>query len=75
MSPEDTAADVMRQAMVRLGSERTRSEVLRVIWFLGTGGQLIMLATNLPADALSAAAATRLYRHRWQVEYFFPAFV
>ena len=54
--------------MVRLGSERTRSEVLRVIWFLGTSGQLIMLATNLPADALSAADAPRLYRHRWQVE-------
>ena len=38
-----------RQAMVRPDSERTRSEVLRVIWFTGTGGQLIMLATNLPA--------------------------
>ena len=71
VSAEDPAAGVMRQAMVRLGSERTRSEVLRVIWFTGTGGQLIMLATNLSADELSAADATRLYKHRWQIEYFF----
>ena len=61
--------------MVRLGSERTRSEVLRVIWFTGTGGQLIMLATNLSADELSAADATRFYKHRWQIEYFLPALV
>jgi hypothetical protein len=66
VTAEDTAAGVMRHAMVRLGSGRTLSEVLRVIWFRGTGWQLLMLATNL-----SAAAATRLYKHRWQAEYFF----
>ena len=71
VTTEDAAAGVMRQAMVRLGSESTLSEVLRVIWFTGTGGQLIMLATNLSVDELSAADATRLYRKRWQVEYFF----
>jgi len=71
ITTEDAAAGVMRQAMVRLGSESTLSEVLRVIWFTGTGGQLIMLATNLSVDELSAADATRLYRKRWQVEYFF----
>ena len=67
----DAAAGVMRQARVRLGKDHTLSEVLRVIWFTGTGGQLIMLATNMPAEELSAGDATRLYRHRWQVEYFF----
>lgn len=71
VSKEDEAAGVMRQAMVRLGSESTLSEVLRVIWFTGTGGQLIMLATNMSAEDLSAGDATRLYRHRWQIEYFF----
>lgn len=67
----DAAAGVMRQAKVRLGKDHTLSEVLRVIWFTGTGGQLIMLATNMAAEDLSAGDATRLYRHRWQVEYFF----
>ena len=38
VSAEDAAAGVMRQAMVRLGSERTLSEVLRVIWFRAPGG-------------------------------------
>lgn len=71
VTKEDEAAGVMRQAMVRLGSKHTLSEVLRVIWFTGTGGQLIMLATNMSVEELSAADATGLYRHRWQVEYFF----
>lgn len=71
VTSEDIAAGVMRQAMVRLGSEHTLSEVLRVIWFEGTGGQLIMLATNMSVEDLSAADATGLYKHRWQVEYFF----
>lgn len=71
ITKEDAAAGVMRQAMVRLGSERTLSEVLRVIWFAGTGGQIIMLATNMSVEDLSAADATGLYKHRWQVEYFF----
>lgn len=71
LSEEDRAAGIFRQAMVRLGTESTLSEVLRVIWFTGSGGQIIMLATNLGAEQLSAADAARLYQHRWQVEYFF----
>jgi IS4 transposase len=71
VTEEDGKAGVMRQAMVRLGTEKTLSEVLRVIWFTGQGGQLIMLATNLSADELSAADATLLYKCRWQVEFFF----
>lgn len=71
VSDEDKAAGVFRQAMVRLGTESTLSEVLRVIWLTGTGGQIIMLATNLSAEQLSAADAARLYKARWQVEYFF----
>lgn len=71
VTAEDRRAGVMRQAMVRLGSERTLSEELRVIWLTGQSGQLIMLATNLKADQLAAGDAALLYKHRWQVEYFF----
>jgi hypothetical protein len=56
---------------VRPGKAHTLSEVLRVIWFTGTGGQLIMLAANMAAEDLSAGDATRRDRHRWQVECFF----
>jgi hypothetical protein len=71
VTAEDRSAGVMRQAMVRLGSERTLSEVLRVIWLTGQSGQLLMLATSLTAEQLSAGDAALLYKHRWQVEYFF----
>lgn len=73
LSDEDREAGVFRQAMVRLGTESTLSEVLRVIWFTGTGGQIIMLATSLGVEQLGAANATRLYKARWQVEYLLPA--
>lgn len=71
LSPSDRAAGVQRQALVRLGSERTLSEVLRVVWVLGVGGQLLMLATNVPADELTAGETAQLYKARWWIEYFF----
>ena len=71
VTAEDRAAGIFRQAMVRLGSGDTLSEVLRVIWFTGMDGQIIMLATNLSVNELSAADAALLYKYRWQVEYFF----
>lgn len=71
VSEADGAAGVKRQAMATLGSEKSRSVPLRVIWFEGQGGQVIMLATDLSVAELSAADATLLYRHRWQIEYFF----
>ena len=71
VSEADEAAGVKRQAMATLGSEKSRSIPLRVIWFEGQGGQVIMLATDLSVAGLSAADATVMYRHRWQIEYFF----
>ena len=71
LSEADKAAGIQRQAMVRLGKNETLSEVLRVIWLRGGNGQLLLLATNLRAEELSAADAALLYKHRWQIEYFF----
>jgi hypothetical protein len=71
VSTADKAAGVFRQGKVRLGSEKNFSEELRVIWLEGSAGQIIMLATNLEAAELSAAEVARLYKCRWQVEYFF----
>lgn len=68
---EDQAAGVVRQAWVRLGcNARYRSGRLRVVWVQAEGHALI-LATNLPPEALSAQLVSRLYRRRWQVELFF----
>lgn len=71
LSEADEAAGVKRQAIATLGSKKSRSVPLRVIWFEGQGGQVIMLATDLGVAQLSAADATLMYRHRWQIEYFF----
>ena len=71
VSARERAAGIERQAMVRLGSARTLSEVLRVIWVRGQNGQLLLLATDLGSAQLGAADAALLYKHRWQVEYFF----
>jgi hypothetical protein len=67
---EDRAAGVVRQALVRLGKTprgpKEQRPLIRVIWL-----SRIVLATNLPADVLSAELAGELYRDRWQVEFFF----
>ena len=47
VSEADEAAGVKRQAMATLGSEKSRSSPLRVIWFEGQGGQVIMLAMGI----------------------------
>lgn len=71
VSSKDKAAGVQRQALGRLGSEGTLSQELRVIWFRGVGGQLLMLATNMQEQEMSAGDVALLYKFRWQVEYFF----
>lgn len=71
VSAEDAAQKVERQAWVRLGSDRTRSERLRLIWVRSCRGELLLLVTNLSPEELSAADAALLYKERWQVEYFF----
>lgn len=69
--PIDAQNGVVRQAWVRLGGARSRSERLRYIWVRGLNGEILHLATNLPPQELSAADAALLYKKRWQVEYFF----
>lgn len=73
VSEEDAQSGILRQAWVRLGSKknRTQSERLRYIWLRGITGQILHLVTNLPPEKLSAADAALLYKKRWQVEYFF----
>lgn len=71
LSEADKAAGIQRQAMVRLGKKDTLSEVLRLIWVRGINGQELLLVTNLRVEELSAADAALLYKHRWQIEYFF----
>jgi hypothetical protein len=71
VSAPDLQNGVLRQAWVRLGNARSRSERLRYIWVRGITGEILHLATNLPPEELSAADAALLYKKRWQVEYFF----
>jgi len=71
LSDEDRAAGVVRQAWVHLGSvPRYRSMRLRLVW-IQTPEQTLILATNLPPNALSAQWVGELYRKRWRIELFF----
>ena len=73
VSEEDAQSGILRQAWVRLGSRknRTQSERLRHLWLRGITGETLHLVTNLGPEKLRAAADARLYKKRWQVEYFF----
>jgi hypothetical protein len=70
LSPEDTKANITRQAWGLLGKERPRKRV-RVIWIKMQSGGMLALATNLSVERLPAHTAGALYRNRWQVELFF----
>jgi hypothetical protein len=70
LSPEDSKANVIRQAWGMLGKERPRKSV-RVIWIKMDSGESLALVTNLSVEKLPAHTAGVLYRKRWQVELFF----
>lgn len=70
LSPEDSQANITRQAWGLLGKERPRHRV-RVIWLRMRSGEPLVLATNLSMERLPAHTAGVLYRKRWQVELFF----
>jgi hypothetical protein len=70
LSPEDSQANITRQAWGLLGKERPRNRV-RVIWIRMKSGEPLALATNLTVERLPAHTAGVLYRKRWQVELFF----
>jgi hypothetical protein len=72
LSEADRKARVLRQGWARLGScQRTRSGRVRVVWIEKSGGEQMILVSNLPPSELSAELMALLYRKRWQVELFF----
>ena len=50
--------------------EQDTPPAVRVIW-IEREDQMVVLATDLPVQVLSAALAGEMYRQRWQVEFFF----
>jgi hypothetical protein len=71
VSAADAEAGVVRQAWVTLGKARRQTkEHLRVIW-IQRPDKMIVLATDYDPEQLPAELAAQMYRHRWQVEFFF----
>ena len=68
-TPEDSRADVLEHAGVRLGINGEGPRV-RIVVIQGEDEQIV-LATNKPLGAMSAEMVGQLYRRRWQVEMFF----
>lgn len=54
-----------------LGGKGHRSKPLRLVKVRGVTGEIILIATNLSAEAISAADLALLFKHRWGIEYFF----
>jgi hypothetical protein len=52
------------------GGQPQAGQAVRVMW-IQRGDQMVVLATTLPPEVLSAALAGQMYRERWQVEFFF----
>jgi len=52
------------------GLQQRAEQAVRVIW-IQRAEQMVVLATTLPPEVLSAALAGQCYRERWQVEFFF----
>ena len=73
VSGQDRGAGVQRQCRARLGlGKRTaQSPELRLVYVRGVNGTILVLATNLGADQLSAADVALLYKRRWEIEYYF----
>ncbi len=71
LSAADPAAQVLRDAWVRLGcNARYRSRRVRVVW-VQTPKEVLRLVTNLAPEELSAGEIALLYKQRWQIELFF----
>lgn len=73
VSGQDRGVGVLRQCRARLGlGKRTaQSPELRLVYVRGVDGMILLLATNLEADQLSAADVALLYKRRWEIEYYF----
>lgn len=75
LTEEDKRSGVVKQQMVRLGLGRragdTQSPTLRLVCVRGVSGEILVLATNLGFEELSAADVALLYKKRWEIEYYF----
>jgi len=72
LSEEDQQSGVLRQAWAYLGCRpRYRSVRVRLVWVKTRENNVLMLATNLPPENLSAALVWLVYKSRWKVELFF----
>ena len=73
VSEQDRCAGVLRQYRARLGlGKRTaQSPEMRLVYVRGVDGMILILATNLDMDELSAADVALLYKRRWEIEYYF----
>lgn len=69
LTEEDQAEGVCCSAWVRLGKNGDGPRV-RVVQVVGAEEAMLLL-TSLPEKDLSAAEVRLLYKHRWQIEYFF----
>lgn len=69
VSAADQAAQVQRQAWVRLGYRGPGVRV-RVVW-VQTPKELLWLVTNVAETELPGELVAQVYRNRWQVELFF----
>lgn len=72
LTNEDQQSGILRQAWAFLGCrQRYRSARVRVVWVKTRENNVLMLATNLPPEKLSAALVWLVYKSRWKVELFF----
>lgn len=71
LSPADRATGVIQDAWVKLGcKKRYESGRLRLVR-VQTEKEVLLLATNLKPEELSAAEVALLYKERWRIELFF----
>jgi hypothetical protein len=71
LSPADHAAAVIQDAWVKLGcNKRYESGRLRLVR-VQTQTEVLLLATNLKPEELSAGEVALLYKERWRIELFF----
>lgn len=71
LSPAEHAAAVIQDAWVRLGcKERYQIGRVRLVR-VQTPKEVLLLATNLKPEELSAAEVALLYKERWRIELFF----
>jgi len=71
LSPADRAAAVIQDAWVKLGcNKRYESDRVRMVR-VQTQNEVLLLATNLKPEELSAGEVALLYKERWRIELFF----